>query len=79
MFELKVSLHQAENTFIIGQVINRLSRWLKSFLGVSSNDKCSSARVHIYYCVTDKYVLKVAYVFQPIISAHQLQSIFIIS
>ena len=29
-------------------------------LGVSTHSKSSSARVHLYYCLSDKYVIKVA-------------------
>ena len=42
--------------------------------GVSAHNKSSSDGVHLNYCVSDQYVLKVAYVFELIISVHQVES-----
>ena len=48
-------------------------------LGVSTHSKSSSSRVHLYYCLSDNYVSKVALVFQLIVSLHQLEYTFIIA
>ena len=48
-------------------------------LGVSTHSKSLSARVHLSYYQSDKYVFKVAYVFQLIVSLHQLEYTVIIA
>ena len=74
-FELKISLHQLEYTFIIAKVVNIYP----SGLGVSIHNKSSLGQVHLYYCLSDKYVINVAYMFQVITSLHQLEYSFIIA
>ena len=51
----------------------------ESVLVVSTHNNSSSAQVHLYHCLSDKYVIKVAYVFQLIISLHQVKNTFIIA
>ena len=48
-------------------------------LGVSTHSKSLSARVHLYYYQSDKYVIKVASVFQLIVGPHQLEYTCIIA
>ena len=48
-------------------------------LGVLTHSKSLSALVHLSYYQSDKYVIKVAYVFQLIVSRHQLEYTFIIA
>ena len=47
-------------------------------LAVSTDNKSSSARVPLYYCLSDNNVIKAAEVFQLIVSLHQLNYTFII-
>ena len=48
-------------------------------LGVSTHNKSSSARIHLYDCLMDKYVIKVAEMFQLKIILHHVESTFIIA
>ena len=48
-------------------------------LGVSAHSMSSSARVHVYYCLIDIYVIKGDYVVQLMVSLHQLEYTFIIA
>ena len=48
-------------------------------LGVSADKKSSSAWLHLYYCLSDQYMIKVASMFQLIISIRQLEHTFIIT
>ena len=48
-------------------------------LGVSTHSKTLLARGHLSYYQSDKYNIKVAYVFQLIVSLHQLEYTFIIA
>ena len=47
--------------------------------GISTHSKSSSALAHLYYCLSDKYIIKVVSVFQLIISPRQLEYTFIIA
>ena len=46
---------------------------------MSTHSKSLSARVHLSYYQSDKYVIKVAYVFQLIVNLHQLEYTVIIA
>ena len=48
-------------------------------LGVSSHSQSSSLRVHLYYCLSDKYVINVAEVIQFTVYIHQFEYSFIIA
>ena len=77
MFQLIISLQQLEYTFPL-----LLPKWWTRYqggLGASAHNKSSSAQLHLYYSLSDKYIIKVAEVFQLIISLHQLEYTFIIA
>ena len=48
-------------------------------LGVSTHSQSSSARVQLYYCLSDKYVINVAQVIQFTVYLHQFEYTFIIA
>ena len=48
-------------------------------LGVSTHRKSSSGGRQLYHCLSDKYVIKVASLFQLAVSVDQLEHTFIIA